>query len=176
MDFAGLLALMQKRRSTRSFTKTPIDKDTIEEMIQAAVLAPSVENTQPWRFHVVTNKELMHELMNISCYGNFESEVGTFIVVTCDRSAQAAVDLGPIWNPKEMEYSCAGAMYGLMLAAAAKGLSSCWVSLHHGPAHNILKLKDHQIVIGAVMIGHATQEDGMPHDRKATSSVIEWHA
>lgn len=175
MTFDDLYMLMKNRRSTRSYTSTKVDRETIEDLISAASLAPSVENTQPWRFHVVTNPELKTELMNVSCYGNFESDVGVFIVVACDRSAHAAQDMGPIWNPKEMEYSCAGAMYGMMLAATAKGLQSCWVSLHHGPAHNILKLKDHQVVVGALTLGQASVDPGMPHDRRKPSDVTEWH-
>lgn len=167
---------MEKRRSVRSFSSKAIDPKTIEELIQVAVMAPSVENTQPWRFHVVTDEKLKAELAKISCYGNFVPDASAFIVVTCDRSAHGTMDQGPIWNLKEMEYSCAGAMYGLMLAAEAKGIASCWVSLHHGPAHNALKLKDHQVVIGGMMLGYVGQAaDATPQHQKAIKDVVVWH-
>jgi nitroreductase len=45
------------------------------------------------------------------------------------------------------------AMENVLLGATAMGLGSCWVSLHHGKAHQLLKLPRHEIIVGGVMIG-----------------------
>jgi len=175
MTFADLQSLMKNRMSVRSFSSKAVDKATVEKLVEAATLAPSIENTQPWHFHCITDEKLMKELQKVCCYGNFVTNATVFIVVTCDRSAKGTIE-GTMWNPKEMEYSCVGAMYGLMLAAEAEGLSSCWVSLHHGPAHNILKLKDHLVVIGGIMLGYPDKtENDAVHDRRPLNDVITWH-
>ena len=53
-----LLELMQSRRSIRKFQPRMPERALIEQLIEAAVTAPSASNKQPWRFLVVTNSEL----------------------------------------------------------------------------------------------------------------------
>lgn len=50
------------RRSTRHFSDEPIKKDTLEQLIDMAVHAPSPLNNQPWRFHVITKKETIDNI------------------------------------------------------------------------------------------------------------------
>lgn len=170
--------LCYERRSIRYFSdKKSVDKATLESLIDIAHLSPSVENTQPWHFHIITNNELRTKLMECSCYGNFVAGAGTFIVVTCDRSAKGKAT-APIWNPKEMEYSCAGAMHSLMLAAESIGIGTCWVSLHHGPSHNLLRLKDHEVVVGGIMLGYLKEGEKTAsgeHDRHPLKEIMTFH-
>jgi nitroreductase len=165
--------LCDQRRSIRYFSDEPVNTDDIKTLIEVAQLAPSVENTQPWHFHIITNPDLRAQLMETSCYGNFVAGAGTFIIVTCDRTAKPKTQ-EIIWNPKELEYSCAVAMNHLILAATAAGLGSCWVSLHHGQAHDILKLKANLSIIDGIMIGHlkpGEEKAGAGHQRKQLEDI-----
>lgn len=148
----------------------------MEELLATAHLAPSVGNTQPWRFHAVLDRVLMRKLTECSCYGNFVPGGGAIIVVGCDTNAKP--EHGEVlWNPRELDYSCAGAMQVLMLGATAMGLGSCWVSLHHGPAHELLKLPPYERVIGGVMLGYlpAAPVSGS-HRRNPVEDVITFYA
>lgn len=51
-----------KRRSVRDFSSKPIPKEVIENIIKTASTAPSGANKQPWKFCVVTNKELKSKI------------------------------------------------------------------------------------------------------------------
>lgn len=53
-----ILQLMQSRRSIRKFRSEMPERALIEKLIEAAVTAPSASNKQPWRFFVVTNRDL----------------------------------------------------------------------------------------------------------------------
>ena len=53
-----ILELMQSRRSIRKFLPQPPDRAMLEQLIAAAVTAPSASNKQPWRFLIVTNPEV----------------------------------------------------------------------------------------------------------------------
>ena len=56
MDF---LQLVQARQSDRSNDKErPVEPEKLERILEAARLAPSACNAQPWRFVVITDKEL----------------------------------------------------------------------------------------------------------------------
>lgn len=177
MTYDDFLSLLKNRRSIRYFSDKPVDKALLEKILSAGVLAPSVENTQPWTFHVITDKELKAKMMEHSCYGNFVAGAAAFIVVTCDRAAQRNAK-DTIWNPRELEYSCIAAMQNMMLAAATMNVGSCWVSLHHGPVHNLLKLKDYHVVVGGMMLGYLKDGEEIPsgeHERKALADTVTMH-
>ena len=50
----GMLAWLETRRSRREFEDTPVPKEVLARLVQAAITAPSNTNRQPWRFTVVT--------------------------------------------------------------------------------------------------------------------------
>ena len=49
--------LIQQRESCRNFSDQPVEREKLERCIEAARLAPSACNSQPWRYLVVTNEE-----------------------------------------------------------------------------------------------------------------------
>jgi nitroreductase len=53
-----ILELMQSRRSIRKFLPKMPERALLDQLIEAAVSAPSASNKQPWRFLVVTNPEI----------------------------------------------------------------------------------------------------------------------
>ena len=53
-----LIEAIQKRRSVRAFTDTPVPKNIIMEILSIACRAPSAMNTQPWEFVAVTGEKL----------------------------------------------------------------------------------------------------------------------
>ena len=75
---------IQKRRSTRSFKQVPIPDEMILEMLEAARLAPSGSNSQPWRFVVVTDAEEKKELRRLCFDQAFVEEAGVVFVFCAD--------------------------------------------------------------------------------------------
>lgn len=178
LSFEEFRALCQQRRSVRYFDDANLTMEEILGVLEIAMLAPSVENTQPWRFHVVMNKDIQQKLMDAACYGNFVAGASAFIVVTSDNRSKPSTG-ETLWNPQELEYSCVAAMEHVLLAATARHYASCWVSLHHGTVHDILSLPKHEIVIGGMMLGKlkkgeesASQEE---HDRKPLKNVCQFY-
>lgn len=59
MAYTDFLQLVQARQSDRSYDKErPVEPEKLERVLEAARLAPSACNAQPWRFVVITDKEL----------------------------------------------------------------------------------------------------------------------
>ncbi len=54
---------VQKRRSIRSFRADPVPQDVLDAVLDAGRLAPSALNAQNWRFGVITDKPLRHQLV-----------------------------------------------------------------------------------------------------------------
>lgn len=57
-----ILQTIYDRRSVRKFTKVAVSKKLIEHILDAGRMAPSAINKQPWKFYVVTDKELIHTM------------------------------------------------------------------------------------------------------------------
>jgi 5,6-dimethylbenzimidazole synthase len=175
MQFSDFQDLCRKRSSVHNFDNTSIDPKAIDQILAVAHLSPSVGNAQPWRFHVVANLEARNKIIDACCYGNFILGAGTIIVVTCDKAAKP-LDGKIIWNPREMEYSCAVAIDHILLAATAMGFGSCCVSLHHGPTHELLGLPQTDQVIAAVMIGMPASPVASPsHERRPLKDMVKVH-
>lgn len=177
MTFNDFTSLCEQRHSVRTFEKKPVAKEDIVRILELARIAPSVENLQPWRFHVISEPILRARVMACCCYGNFIESAGTLIVVTVDRSVEGTAPK-TVWNPVELEYSCVAAMENIALGATAMGLGSSWISLHHGTAHEVLNLPHHEIIVGAILIGHRLREGEEPshiHDRKPLEAVVTFH-
>jgi nitroreductase len=177
MTYDDFRSLCVNRRSIRYFLDRPVAQEDIRKLMELARMAPSVGNLQPWRFHIVMNRALRRDLERESLYGNFVTGAGVFLVVTSNRAAgQKALE--PVWNEKELEYSCMAAMTNIMLGATAMGLGTCWVSLHRGDVHDVLKLPPQEMVIGGLMIGHyraGEEQASGEHQRKPLADVCKWY-
>ncbi len=77
-----VLEAIRKRRSIRRFKTTPLSEQQIERLIEAARLAPSGCNVQPWRFIIVKDKELKHGLHEASFNQKF-IEDAPIVIVCC---------------------------------------------------------------------------------------------
>lgn len=51
-----MLNAVKNRRSIRKYQNKPVERELIEQILQAGILAPSSKNRQPWRFIVVTGR------------------------------------------------------------------------------------------------------------------------
>lgn len=176
MHFQDFLDLCQARQSVRHFANTPIAPETVEQLIQAAILSPSVENTQPWRFTAVYDPAIKRQLAEASCYGDLIGDTAVFIVVSCDTRAKPT-SKSTLWNPRELEYSCATAMQTLLLGATAMGIASCWVSLHRGVVHELLALPMYEVIIGGIMLGQFlpdAAQGAVHHERTPLSHILRF--
>ena len=132
-----LMEALRTRRAIREFTTEPIHDAVIEELIAAAILAPSAVNLQPWRFSVVQGGERLHALgAEAKSYAAahlppdsplhahavdpafeiFHGATALIVICAVDDEAQSAED-------------CCLAGENLMLAAHASGLGTCWIGL-----------------------------------------------
>ena len=57
-----VIEAIKSRRAIRSFEDKPVPDSAIQTMLEAATYAPSAINIQPWKFTIITNKELMKQL------------------------------------------------------------------------------------------------------------------
>jgi len=58
-------AAVEKRASVRQFSSESIKLEDLREMVRLAGLAPSVNNSQPWKFIAITNRDLLQRMADI---------------------------------------------------------------------------------------------------------------
>ena len=85
------------RVSIRKYQDRPVEKEKTEAILRAAMQAPSAGNQQPWEFYVVTNKEKLAVLSEVSPYAGMTKYAPVAIVAAyrknCMMPEYAQIDL-----------------------------------------------------------------------------------
>lgn len=116
-----LLNNILTRRSIRKFTETPIPKELLKELVDAALHAPSGMGRQTWKFTVITNKALLARLTSA-----IEKELNR---PGYDMYRPAAVIMPS--NERDSRFGRednACALENIFLAAHARGIGSVWIN------------------------------------------------
>ncbi len=126
------LELAKKRRSFRHYSPEPVTRETVERCLDAARLAPSACNSQPWRFIVVDEPGQRQRLANAAFSGiysmnRFAGEAPVLIAIITERSKLAAKLGGHFRGVKYSLIDVGIACEHLILQAAEEGLGSCWL-------------------------------------------------
>ncbi len=121
-----VFACIRERRSIRKFNPEGITRAEIIRLLEAACLAPSAANLQPWFFFVVENKEVKEKLKEDARGQNSLAEAPVVIVV-CVEEARVRERFGSRGVELFMLQDTAAAVQNLLLAATALGFGSCWV-------------------------------------------------
>lgn len=125
MDFAELV---QRRQSDRKYDSRPVDRELIVKCLEAARLAPSACNSQPWKFVVVDDPALLPQ-MGAAAAGmgmnKFAHEVPVIVAVVLEKMNLTA-RIGSVIKDKEYSLLDVGiAVEHFCLQAAELGLGTC---------------------------------------------------
>jgi nitroreductase len=188
-----VLEAIKSRRSIREFKNDPIERQTVERLLEAAVLAPSAKNSQPWRFTVIPEPK-REELLAVLRQGisNREAEgqdVGT-VKLTLQAMEQApltilvhnADGIHPWKARKEHEswwdlatvQSVGASIQNMLLAATELGLGSLWIAdvWEAYPELSAWLGTDDQLV-AAISFGYPNVSPSTPR-RKPMEDVVRW--
>jgi nitroreductase len=129
MDF---LELVNQRESCRRFSQRAVPREVLDHCLEAARLAPSACNAQPWTFLVLDRDPVKARALDAATRGVYQTtafirEAPAVIVVKTDRATFATKMGGML---RGIQYSLVDigiACEHLVLAAAEQGLDSCWI-------------------------------------------------
>jgi nitroreductase len=83
---AGIIPEIEKRRARRALGNKPIPPEIITRIMNAAVLAPSCANNQPWRFVVVHREPSLAQVKTAFSDGNYWAKQAPLIIAVCTRA------------------------------------------------------------------------------------------
>ena len=136
---------IQKRKSVRSYESTPVPVEKLRKVLEAARLAPSAGNAQPWQFIVVTDSDKRKKIAKGCRFGRFLAE-SPVVIVGCGNQKAS-----PSWHAID---TCI-AMENLVLAATGEGLGTCWIgTFNEKDIKEMLKIPSHLKVVALLALGY----------------------
>lgn len=153
------LEAIYSRRSIRAFSAKEVDGKYIEQLIKAAMYAPSARNTQSWSFIVVNQKERLEQLSDIHPYAKMLKSASAAILVCGDLQLEESL-IYQIQN-------CSAATQNILLAAHEMDLGAVWLGIQPREDRIIkmidfFKLPSHIVPITLVAIGHKVESPPIP--------------
>jgi len=112
------------RRSVRQYKPDVVPKELVEKILDAARWAPSGGNIQPWKFIVISDRNLVELLRKVS--PGYLGETPSAILVCSDKEKAHRIG-GALGRDYLSVADCAMAVENMLLAAYALGLGSCVV-------------------------------------------------
>ncbi|MDO9541502.1 MAG: nitroreductase family protein [Kiritimatiellia bacterium] len=124
------LEMVGKRRSTRKYQNRPVQREVLERCLEAARLAPSACNSQPWSFMVVDMEPMRTKVAQAAFSGiyamnNFAATAPVLIVVLTERSKFIAALAGRFRGIQYSLIDIGIACAFISLAAEAEGVGAC---------------------------------------------------
>jgi len=179
-----LETLFRWRRDVRRFKSDPIPADQLQRLLERAILAPSVGNSQPWRFVIVddiTRRQKIRddfEACNQDALNEYAGEKAKLyatlklsgldlapvhLAVYCDHGGDRGQGLGQKTMPEMLDYSVVSAINTLWLAARAESVGMGWVSiLNPDTIDDILDVPDDWRLVAYLCLGYPTEEHDDP--------------
>ena len=178
----NMFEMIKTRRSTRNFKEKDVEKEKLDQMIEAARYAPSGGNNQSSHFIVIKNKQFLEELAGMvqvefskmeveeNMYKSLKSSIlqskkGNYVfhynapvlVVVCNKKG---------YGNAMADSACA--IENMLIMANALDLGSCYINqLTWLSEREIIRKKlnicEDEIVCGAVAIGYSNTIDGLPN-------------
>ena len=194
--------VMQTQRAIRRWTDEPVDRATVERIIQAGCWAPSGSNSQPWGFLVVTDdakRERLAAAIRESFaqrFGDDRPDPDQIEDPTTRRMLRGAFNLfdnfaaAPVWiipclvrpeSPAPSGLLAGSSIYpsiqNIMLAARAEGLGTVLTTPQDGIMDQLrdeLNIPDNALPVAIIPMGHPNANFG-PVTRRPLSTFLHWN-
>jgi len=163
MENSNFLSLIKTRQSVRKYIDRPVEPEKLHRCLEAARLAPSASNGQPWRFVVVNDPELVKKVAGetagpLASFNNFVPQAPVIIVIVVEKM-KTITQLGAYLKEREFPLLDIGiAAEHFCLQAAEEGLGSCMVGwFNEKPIKQLLNIPKKKRIGLLITIGYAPE-------------------
>ena len=151
------LNLLYGRRSVRQYQKRPVGDDLVQELLKAAMSAPSACCKDPWHFIVLKKEETRRQVAALLKNGGFLADAPMGFVVCGDLTKAHGGELSYLLQ------DCSAATENLLLAAHGLSLGGCWLGVHPrlervNGIRRLLDLPDTMVPVAAIAVGWPAQD------------------
>jgi len=151
----GTMETILSRKSIRQYTTKPVSREVINEILHAAMSAPSAGNERPWHFIVLTDRALLDEIPKFHPYSAMLKQAQVAILVCGDTALEK--------HKGYWALDCAAATENMLLAVHARGLGAVWCGVYPTEdrvlnLRKLLKLPDQIVPFSLIPIGFPAEE------------------
>ena len=179
----ALLDLIKHRKSVREFLDIPVGRDKIMMCLEAARLAPSECNSQPWRFIVVDDRELKDRLCAAAFSGiyriNSFCKMAPVIVVVVSEKSKFLARIGGMFRGTKYYLIDIGiACEHFVLEAEDLGLGTCWIGwFNEGGVKSVLNIPQDKKIDILIALGYYDREKlGPEHSREPMDKIASFNS
>jgi nitroreductase len=167
----SVLEVISQRRSVRAYNQDPIPEESLYRVLEAARLAPSGKNLQPWKFVVVQDSALKKKLAKASNDQDFIADA-PLIVVACGFPDECYRAMGRYMKSWPVDVTIA--LEHLILQAQEEGLGTCWIgSFEEEEVKSLLSVPQEVKVLALTPLGYPAEEPEF-RGRKSLAEIISY--
>ena len=177
-----LIDLIKQRRSSRNFLDKPVEREKIMICLEAARLAPSASNSQPWSFLVVDNPGLRDTLCKEAFDGlyffNAFCRNAPVILVVISEQSKFLTRIGALFRGTQFYLIDIGiAVEHFILQAEELGLGTCWIGWFNEKAvKKTLTIPESKKIDILVAVGYRdTSKPFDEHKRENLDNIIAFN-
>ena len=179
----ALSDLIKHRKSVRNFLDKPVERAKIMTCLEAARLAPSACNSQPWKFIVVDDKQLKDKLCRAAFSGiyalNSFCKVAPVIVVVISEKSKFIARIGELFRGTKYYLIDIGiACEHFVLQAEDLGLGTCWIGWFDEEAvKSTLGIPRRKKIDTLIALGYYDREKlGLEHGRDTMEEIASFNS
>lgn len=169
----NILELITLRRSVRLFANRPVERADLLAVLEAGRQAPSACNNQPLKFVVVTEPEELDKLAETYSRSWFRTAPAVIVVCVNHQEAWQRGD-----GKDHGDIDAAIAVDHITLAAAERGLGTCWIcAFDPDKLKQLLAQSDSIEPVVVLPIGHPKEpltQDARQSSRKSMETLVQW--
>lgn len=179
----NFLELVIKRQSDRAYLDKPVEKEKLERCLEAARLAPSASNSQPWTYVVIDDPALKDKVAHntygpLKTFNKFVPQSPVIVAIVMERPKLITEAGGRIKNKEYPLIDVGIAAEHFCLQAAELDLGTCMLGWFDERAvKKLIRVPDHKTVPLLITVGY-TPEGYMTRQkvRKAYDQVVRYNS
>ena len=163
----NVIEAIKTRRSVRSYQDKPVEPEKLQQVLEAARLAPSASNRQDWKFVVVQDAQTRQALAK-ACHNQAFIAQAPVVIAACSTNPKRVMASGQSAAAVDL----AIAVDHITLAATELGLGTCWIGAFDAPAvAKLLAVPAEAVVVHVLPLGYPA-ETPSGRSRKPADEVI----
>lgn len=180
MNARAFLDLARSRRSVREYLDKPIARADLDRCLEAACLAPSAENQQPWRFTVVETADLRARCVEAATGGiyrptRFIAGAPVLLAVSARRDLLTNRLGAALQGTQFWLFDVGLACQHFVLQAAELGIGSCYIGwFNYRKVARLLDLPWGEKLVCLVALGYPARGTTTPHRRRALEETVRY--
>lgn len=144
-----------QRVSIRKYSGKPVEQEKTEQLLRAAMAAPSAMDKRPWHFIVIKDRELLKKITAFHPYASMLTEADYAILVCGDFRQEEKIGY--------LAINGAAATENILLEAVSQGLGACWLGIYPREERmeaisKLIGLPEYIVPLTLISVGYPAEE------------------